>query len=135
MEVKMRGHKTRRGHKGKKRSGTKRHQRGGGPFHDQYMTLLRMANKVASESKGLYADAKMQKCKGLETPLFHHFLDTERLLVHLADFGRTVRVGGKPLTEKEAFKVVHHTKEDLDKMLRVGGISAEKHAREVARLA
>jgi hypothetical protein len=131
----MRGHKTRRGHKGKKRSGTKRHQRGGGPFHDQYMALLRLANKVASESKGLYADAKLKGCKGLETPLLNHFLDTEHLLVKLADFGRTIRMGGEPLTEREAFKVVRHAKADLDKMLNAGAISAEKHAREVARLA
>jgi hypothetical protein len=85
------------------------------------MALLRLANKVASESKGLYADAKLKGCKGLETPLLNHFLDTEHLLVKLA--------------EREAFKVVRHAKADLDKMLNAGAISAEKHAREVARLA
>lgn len=131
----MRGHKTRRGHKGKKHSGTKRHGRGEGQQHEQYMALLRLANKVASESKGLYADAKHKGCTGLASDLVSHFIDTENLLLKLADFGRSVHIHGEALTKEGAYRFVHHAKVDLDKLKSSGIISKKSHAREVAHLA
>ena len=129
----MREHKTRRGRKGSKRSGTKRHQRGGGRFQDKYIALLREVNRLGSESKGLYADAKLKGCRGLESAIFDHALDIEKLLNSIRDFGRSIHVEGQALVPADMFKTIHHRKSDLDKMLRAGLIRREAYDREVAR--
>jgi len=127
----MRGYKTRRG--GKRRSGTKRHQRGGARQHDQYMDILRDVNKLASESKGLYAETKLQRCRGLESAAFNHMLDTEKLFNDIRAFGRAVSVGGQALVPADVLKVPRNRGSDLDKMWRAGLINRDTATKELAR--
>lgn len=124
----MRGHKTRRGHRGKKRSGTKRHQRGGAADHGDFQGMFASAENLTRRLAELYADIRLKckgdHCKALETSAMRAYISADTIFNGLLGFGQEVRLKGTPLLPPSATTTVRHTDRALDKMVAAKIVSA-----------